>query len=56
MATNPSENDKKFTVSLNQFHPPSDSLRHKQERNAQPKPRLQEDCSEVEDSIQGKKS
>ena len=56
MATNPSESDKKFTVSLNKFHSSSDSLRHKQERNAQPKPGLQEDCSEVEDSIQGKKS
>lgn len=48
MATNSSESDKKFTVSYLQIYPSTpDSLRHKQEGNAQPKSRLQEDCSKT---------
>jgi hypothetical protein len=47
MATNSSENDKKFTVSTNQFYLLPDPLRHEQEGDAQPKSRLQEDCAEA---------
>jgi len=54
MATNSSEGDKKFTV--NHYHQITrfvDSLRHQQERDVKPKSRLQKNCSEAKNAIQG---
>jgi len=54
MATNSSEGDKKFTVNhYHQITQPADSLRHQQERDAKPKSRLQENCLEAKNAIQG---
>lgn len=54
MATNSSEGDKKFTVNhYHQINQSADSLRHKQERDAESKSRLQENCSEAKNAIQG---
>lgn len=48
------DGDKKFIVLFLYLNTTIDSVRHKQERDAEPKPRLQKDSPETEDSLQGK--
>jgi len=47
------DGDKKFIVLYIYLTLTIDSVRHKQERDVKPKPRLQKDSPETEDSLQG---